>query len=64
MADDVTLRVFARAPFNQYVTTHTRFWKASGLNVSFGAGGLQVKVASLRDCRWAASPSIRRRRRT
>jgi len=48
MADYVTLRVFVRAPFNQYVTNQTRFWNASGLNVSFGAGGLQVKVASLR----------------
>jgi len=48
LADYVTLRVFVRAPFNQYVKTQTRFWNASGINVSLGANGVKVELESLR----------------
>ncbi len=43
----VTVRVFVRAPYDQFVTTDTRFWNASGLDVSLSAGGLQVQTESV-----------------
>lgn len=41
------MKIFVRAPYDQYVTTNTRFWNVSGINVSLGAGGLQVRTESL-----------------
>lgn len=43
----LTVKVFVRAPYDQYVTTDTRFWHASGIDVSLGANGLQVETESL-----------------
>lgn len=43
----VTIKVFVRAPFDQYVTTNTRFWSASGIDVAVGATGIQVNTESL-----------------
>ena len=43
----VRIRVFVDAPYDRYVTTETRFWNASGLNVSVGAGGVDVRTQSL-----------------
>jgi len=43
----LTVKVFVRAPYDQYVTTDTRFWHASGIDVSLGANGLQVQTESL-----------------
>jgi paraquat-inducible protein B len=42
-----TLKVFVRAPYDQYVTANTRFWQASGVDVSFSASGLTVQTQSL-----------------
>jgi len=42
-----TLRVFVRAPYDEYVTANTRFWQASGIDVSLSASGLSVQTQSL-----------------
>jgi paraquat-inducible protein B len=43
----VDIKVFVNAPYDQYVTPGTRFWNASGLDVSVGAGGVEVRTQSL-----------------
>ena len=43
----VSIRIFVRAPYDQYVTTNTRFWNATGIDVSFGVNGFQVQTESL-----------------
>jgi paraquat-inducible protein B len=43
----VSIRVFVRAPYDQFVTDATRFWNASGVDMSLNASGLQVQVESL-----------------
>ena len=48
MARDITVHVFVRAPFDQYVHDNSRFWNASGASVQLGANGVQFKVESLR----------------
>ena len=42
-----TLRVFVRAPYDRFVTANTRFWQASGIDVSLSATGLSVQTQSL-----------------
>jgi paraquat-inducible protein B len=39
--------IFVNAPYDQYVNPGTRFWNASGLDVSVGAGGVEVRTQSL-----------------
>ena len=48
MAQDITVHVFVRQPFDKYVRDNSRFWNASGAKVQLGTNGLQVKVQSLR----------------
>lgn len=43
----VTLRAFVRAPYDRYVTTDTRFWHASGMDLQLGANGVQFNTESL-----------------
>lgn len=43
----VTLQIFLDAPNDQFVTTSSRFWNASGIDVSLGADGLKVNTQSL-----------------
>src|SRR5499426_1706884 len=43
----VAIKVFVNAPYDQYVTPGARFWNASGLDVSVGAGGVDVRTQSL-----------------
>jgi len=43
----VSIRVFVRAPYDQFVSEATRFWNASGVDMSVNASGLQVQVESL-----------------
>ena len=43
----VNLRIFVSAPYDQFVTEDTRFWNASGVDVSFTANGLDVRTQSL-----------------
>jgi paraquat-inducible protein B len=41
------VRVFVQAPYDQYVTPSTRFWQASGVDMSLSANGLTVQTQSL-----------------
>jgi len=41
------IKVFVNAPYDQYVTSNTRFWHASGIDVSLSASGLSVQTQSL-----------------
>jgi paraquat-inducible protein B len=43
----VELRIFVNAPYDQYVSSATRFWNASGMDVSLGANGFDVRTQSL-----------------
>jgi paraquat-inducible protein B len=43
----VEVKIFVNAPFDTYVTSDTRFWNASGIDVSLGAAGLDVRTQSL-----------------
>jgi paraquat-inducible protein B len=43
----VEIKIFVNAPYDRYVNPGTRFWNASGLDVSVGAGGLEVRTQSL-----------------
>jgi paraquat-inducible protein B len=42
-----TIRVFVKAPYDQYVNPNTRFWQASGIDVQLSASGLTVRTESL-----------------
>ena len=43
----VDLKIFVNAPYDRYVNPGTRFWNASGLDVSLGSGGVEVRTESL-----------------
>jgi paraquat-inducible protein B len=42
-----TVRVFIRAPYDQYVNAHTRFWESSGIDLKFDAAGVSIDTESL-----------------
>ncbi len=44
---DLTVKVFVQAPYDQYVNPNTRFWHASGIDVSLSASGLTVQTQSV-----------------
>jgi paraquat-inducible protein B len=44
---DLTVKVFVQAPYDQYVNPNTRFWHASGIDLSLSASGLTVQTQSL-----------------
>ena len=46
-AKTVSIRVFVRAPYDQFVSAATRFWNASGLDVSLTSTGLKMRTQSL-----------------
>ena len=43
----VTIQVFIHAPNDRFVTVDTRFWNASGVDLSVGADGLKLNTQSL-----------------
>ena len=43
----VTITVFVRDPFDNFVRQGTHFWNASGLSVQVGGDGIHVELASL-----------------
>jgi paraquat-inducible protein B len=43
----VTLKVFINSPFDMYVTDQTRFWQASGIDMSVNADGVKLRTESL-----------------
>lgn len=46
-AKSVYVHAFVRDPYNQLVRGNSRFWNVSGLDVSLGADGIEVKTASV-----------------
>ncbi len=50
LADDgksIEATVFIDAPYDKYVTSETRFWNASGIDVSVGANGVELRTESI-----------------
>ncbi|PLY99978.1 mammalian cell entry protein [Burkholderia sp. WAC0059] len=43
----VSVQIFVNAPYDHFVTTDSRFWNASGVDLSLGADGLKLKTQSL-----------------
>lgn len=43
----VTIKVFVNAPYDQFVTTDTRFWQASGVDMSINSDGVKLHTESL-----------------
>ncbi len=43
----VTVRIFVNAPYDQYVNANTRFWQASGVDLSLSASGVKLDTHSL-----------------
>ena len=43
----VTLKIFINTPYDQYVNPNTRFWNASGIDITVDASGLKVNTESL-----------------
>jgi paraquat-inducible protein B len=43
----VTFRVFVNSPYERYVTTDTRFWHASGVDMTLDSNGIRVQTESL-----------------
>jgi paraquat-inducible protein B len=41
------VRIFIHAPYDRFVTAGTRFWNASGIDVSLDANGLKLNTQSL-----------------
>ena len=42
-----TVKIFVKAPYDQYVSPNTRFWQASGVDLQLSANGLRVQTQSL-----------------
>lgn len=45
--DSAIVEAFINAPHDRFITTATRFWDTSGFSVKFGAGGVELNVASI-----------------
>jgi paraquat-inducible protein B len=45
--EGVTMKVFVQAPYDQYVSSNTRFWNASGFDVSLDASGIKLETQSM-----------------
>ncbi|KQQ56349.1 mammalian cell entry protein [Pseudomonas sp. Leaf127] len=43
----VDIQIFINSPNDKYITTDTRFWNASGVDVTVGASGLKINTQSL-----------------
>ena len=43
----VDVSIFVHAPYDKYVTTSTRFWNVSGVNITLGADGVNVRTESI-----------------
>ncbi|HEX5066091.1 MAG TPA: MlaD family protein [Myxococcota bacterium] len=47
VGDFVTTRIFVRAPYDQRVHVDTRFWNASGIDMSVGPDGVKIDTQSI-----------------
>jgi paraquat-inducible protein B len=43
----LNVKIFVQSPYDQYVSTDTRFWHASGVDVTLTAAGLHVQTESV-----------------
>jgi paraquat-inducible protein B len=43
----LNVRIFVQEPYDKFVTSDTRFWHASGMDLSLSASGLQVRTESV-----------------
>jgi paraquat-inducible protein B len=43
----ITLKVFVNEPYDKFVTANTRFWKASGVDMTLDANGIRVEMESV-----------------
>jgi paraquat-inducible protein B len=43
----VTIKIFINSPFDVYVTGETRFWQASGIDMSVNADGVKLRTESI-----------------
>ena len=43
----LTVKIFVNAPYDQFVTKDTRFWQASGIDMSLSASGISVQTQSV-----------------
>jgi paraquat-inducible protein B len=43
----MNIKIFVNSPYDKFVNPGTRFWNASGIDVSVGAGGVDVRTQSL-----------------
>lgn len=43
----VTFAIFVTSPYDQYVKANTRFWNASGIDLTMDASGMRVETQSL-----------------
>ena len=43
----VTIKVFINSPYDKFVNTNTRFWQASGIDLTLDAGGIKVTTESI-----------------
>ncbi|HEX3857447.1 MAG TPA: MlaD family protein [Verrucomicrobiae bacterium] len=43
----LNVKIFVQSPYDEYVTPDTRFWHASGVDVSLTAAGLRVQTESV-----------------
>lgn len=46
-AKSIYIHAFVRAPYDQLVRGNSRFWNVSGLDVSIGADGIEIKTPSV-----------------
>jgi len=44
---NIDIKVFVNAPYDKFVNPGTRFWNASGIDASIGAGGVELRTQSL-----------------
>lgn len=44
---DVIVSAFIEAPYDEQVTSNTRFWDTSGFSIKFGTGGVSLDVNSI-----------------
>jgi paraquat-inducible protein B len=45
--DELSLKIFVDDPYQKLVTTNTRFWNASGIDLTLNASGLNVNTQTL-----------------
>jgi paraquat-inducible protein B len=46
-AESIYIHAFVRDPYDQLIRGNSRFWNVSGLDVSVGADGVEIKTASV-----------------